>query len=112
MIANTTTKLEEIAFQIPQGQSSNFKLQLVLLNAYCFKSHRDKVQISPHSYCVVWYGSFQIPQGQSSNKDKFQDIEGGIEEFQIPQGQSSNEEKKVATATMYSFKSHRDKVQI
>ena len=101
-----------LAFQIPQGQSSNFvSIMTEFHKNTCFKSHRDKVQILSISVKAKYILLFQIPQGQSSNK-----VEGigyyNFKAFQIPQGQSSNYPLTMIIASLTSFKSHRDKVQI
>ena len=54
-------------FQIPQGQSSNMVTTDHGFGKKCFKSHRDKVQISIEMIKATDAELFQIPQGQSSN---------------------------------------------
>ena len=110
MIQAGHDRIQNAMFQIPQGQSSNFKSSFRVSFLECFKSHRDKVQMK-NSYQSLFDLEVSNPQGQSSNKKSNGNFPC-IASFQIPQGQSSNLFLFQNLYRSNRFKSHRDKVQI
>ena len=96
-------------------KSHRDKVQIVLLICYIhllwsFKSHRDKVQIEPFTRVICLF-IVSNPIG-TKFKSHYESDKSQDSRFQIPQGQSSNKSTVHMRNARKGFKSHRDKVQI